>query len=93
MAKGRKTSGRKEGTPNKISHELRDDIHTYLLEDFEKFKSEMKNLKGIYFTNTYINLCKFVLPALQSVNLAATIDAERTIEDRLADLVEDSDTE
>ena len=81
-----KTGGRKKGTPNKYSGELRKDLSDLLVDNFPRLVTEMESLHGSYYVDAYRDLAKIVLPGLQSISLEATVANRVTIEDRLAEL-------
>lgn len=85
--KGRKTGGRKKGTPNKVSGELRERLSALLIANFDEFQTRMDSIvKNEEYCSTYLQMCKFVLPTLQSVDLDAQVSPDETIADRLCKL-------
>jgi hypothetical protein len=66
-----KSGGRKRGTPNKISSDLRARIKLFLDNNFENFESDMSNLESAERVRFYIKLMEFVMPKQKSMELNA----------------------
>lgn len=77
-----KTGGRQAGVPNKISRELKADLNQFLLNDYDKFIEEMAKLHGKAYVDAYTAFCKIII----GLNVNATLQTQRTIEDKLAEL-------
>lgn len=75
--------GRIKGTPNKITTELRDKFRQFAQDNFAKFEKEWKGLEGKDKCKVFIDICKFVVPSLTSVELNDMTDRGSDIEDRL----------
>ena len=102
MAKGRKTGGRKAGTPNKkkktdsqgrellrlhsLSHLLPNPHNVGGISDLEK---DLKELKPADRIDAEIRLLEYNWSRLKSVDMDATVASRNTIEDRLLSLSED----
>lgn len=74
---GKKTGGRKKGTPNK-DNALLNAMVNYLIEDgYSRFKLELDKLDGESFIKTFISLCKSVEP---KTNRTETIANTKLVE-------------
>lgn len=69
MPYGKKLGGRKRGTPNKTTAETRQLIQHVVNEEFDEFKQRMAALPDKEYCQIYIQMCKFVVPSLQSVKI------------------------
>lgn len=78
--------GRAKGTPNKITTELRDKFRQFAQENFEMFDMEWKGLEGKDKCKVFIDICKFVVPSLTSVELNGTTEQNSEIEEMLRQL-------
>lgn len=92
MAKGKKTGGRKPGTPNKVSRISREVI-AGILDRYETsglMAQDMDALEPRERLDIAVKLMQFVLPKMQStaVDLTASLE-RRSIEDDLSTLAED----
>ncbi len=85
MATGRKTGGRKAGTPNKVSGAIRKAISNAIDGYYtsEQFISDLSALKPVERVTAMEKLAQYALPKLQSTTLDATVEKRKTIEDRL----------
>ena len=81
-------SGRKKGTPNKVKTDTREMMREYIANNFSQYIQRMENLDDRDYTRAYAEMCKFVVPVLQSTSIDATIESKVTIEDRLKNLSE-----
>lgn len=93
MAKGKKTGGRKKGTPNKataFSKEVINDILTDYRESGALGK-DISQLEPKERLDVMIKLMGFVTPKPQSISMDITSSNSITIEDTLAELAEEND--
>lgn len=90
LAKGHRYlgGGRKKGQQNAVKKELRDLLREFSIENYNKFIYAMSNCEPKDFCRYYIEVLKFNVPALQSIDLTAQESLQRTIEDRLLALSE-----
>lgn len=86
MPKGVKYGGRKKGTPNKITKDIRSRIAEFIEGNFETYCEKMKDLDGRDYVRAYNDMCQYVLPKLQSVAVDAVVEKAKTIEDKLQEL-------
>ena len=85
-----KIGGRKKGTPNKVSKDLRERIRLFLDEKWPEAVEAWETIdKPGEKLRLYIDLSRFVLPVLQSVSLDATVKKEDNAEDDLRELGEE----
>lgn len=85
-----KIGGRKKGTPNKVSKDLRERIRLFLDEKWPEAIETWETIdKPGEKLRLYIDLSRFVLPVLQSVSLDATVKKEDSVEDDLHELGEE----
>lgn len=67
--------GRKKGTPNKVTSELREVIKDFVTENFDQFKAEWKEMDDPRDKcEIYVKMCNFVLPKLSSVEMDAKVE-------------------
>ena len=78
--------GRKKGQENAVKKELRELMRQFSLENFDKFLLAMNNCEPKDFCRYYIDVLKFNLPALQSIDLSAQESLRQSIEDKLITL-------
>lgn len=85
-----KVGGRKKGTPNKVSKDLRERIRLFLDDKWDEAVKTWETIdKPGEKLRLYIDLSRFVLPVLQSVSLDATVKKEDNAEDDLRELGEE----
>jgi len=88
--KRKKTGGRKKGTQNKVTKDLRQMITDLLEKNFERIESDFNKLgseKRLIVLERYLKYC---LPPLQSLNVQAEIKSqlETLTDEQLTDLAE-----
>ena len=81
--------GRKKGTPNKTTKDLRERISIFLEDNFEDAMKAWKKLEDKDKVKLYTDLIKFSVPTLQSVDLNATVKKEDEVEEDLKELAEE----
>lgn len=88
MAKGRKTGGRTEGTPNKTSAKVRSAIATILDAYFNSktFAEDIAALEPRDRVAAMEKFASYVAPKLQATTLDMAVETKKTIEDKLAEL-------
>jgi tripartite-type tricarboxylate transporter receptor subunit TctC len=93
MPPGKKYGGRVAGTPNKTTSTVRSAISKMLDKYFnsEEFEEDLKKLKPKERVDAMEKFSAYVAPKLQSTTLDATIEAKKTIEDKLATLAGDDE--
>lgn len=93
MAKGKKTGGRKAGTPNKATRITRDIINNLAEEMYNQVLKDIASLEPNERVKVWIKLCEFCISKPQTVSLDMTMEHKKTIEDRLIELSEDDEAE
>jgi len=68
MAKGYKSGGRKKGTPNKLTKELRSILKDVLYEEIEALQERLDALKPKERLELIIKLMPYALPKVTSVS-------------------------
>jgi hypothetical protein len=83
-----KTGGRKKGTPNKITTNVREAISSILDDYFltEKAKQDMNDLDPKDRVTFVEKLIAYIVPKLQSTTMEVAVEEKKTIEDRLLEL-------
>ena len=93
MAKGKKTGGRKAGTPNKTTAFSKSVIQEILTDytSSDMFKKDMENLEPKDRLDIMVKLMAFTTPKPQSVDMSITSNKPKTIEDALQELSEENE--
>jgi hypothetical protein len=84
MAAGKKTGGRKAGTPNKLTFETRQLLVNALADEFEQLPELLKELKPAERIDAICKLSKFALPAVAPVSTIKIENKEKANEDMFA---------
>lgn len=67
MAKGKKTGGREQGTPNLLTFELRERISDFLNDNWEQIEKDFQTLEPEKRVMLFEKLLQFSLPRLQTI--------------------------
>ncbi len=67
MAKRAKTGGRKKGTPNKTTTELRSMVTKFTIENFPEFQNAFSDLSAKGKVFAFLRLLKFSIPEYGSI--------------------------
>lgn len=87
MKRGIKTGGRKPGVPNKIIGELRKMMEEFVVGNFAGFTQAWLSIEDPKDqADIYIKAAKFVIPALQSVDVSGSLKTDKSIEQQLLEL-------
>ena len=87
MKRGIKTGGRKPGVPNKIIGELRKMMEKFVVGNFAGFTQAWLSIEDPKDqADIYIKAAKFVIPALQSVDVSGSLKTDKSIEQQLLEL-------
>lgn len=70
--KRQKFGGRKKGTPNKTTQELREFIQVFLEGQFENLENVFQELKPRDKVNAFIKMLPYVLPRQMQMDVNAT---------------------
>lgn len=66
--KGVKTGGRAQGTPNKVTKELRERISDFLNDNFEQFVSDFATLEADKKIAVFERLLQYSVPKMGSIS-------------------------
>jgi len=69
MAKGTKTGGRKQGTPNKLTKELRTILKNILAKELETLPEHLEKLETKDRLELVTKLIPYVLPKVEPVSI------------------------
>lgn len=69
MAKGLKTGGREQGTPNKLTFDLRERISDFLNDNWEQVEKDFKDLEPEKRVLLFEKLLQYTLPRMQATQL------------------------
>jgi hypothetical protein len=69
MAKGIKTGGREQGTPNKLTKELRSILKNILAKEMETIPDNLEKLEPKDRLEMTIKLIPYVLPKIETVSM------------------------
>jgi len=84
-----KFGGRKKGTANKSSKELRERISMILDNKFDAVMQAFDRLDDKEKVKAYTDLMKYSVPTLQAVSLDATVKKDDSVEEDLKALSEE----
>jgi len=79
MAKGIKTGGRKKGTPNKITAEIKELITEFINGNFEQMQKDFESLDSRERVKFYIDLLPYALPKLRAVETTDNTEQKNKI--------------
>ena len=83
MAKDKKTGGRAQGTPNKVSAQQKEFFKDFLHDNEEVFTEKFNALQGKDYVDCYIKLAEFTTPKMRSVENKIEIDSANSVLDSL----------
>ena len=69
-----KTGGRKAGTPNKITKDLREKFKLIVEDNLNKLQNDIEQLEPKDRIKVIIDLSKFVLPTLRATDIKTNTD-------------------
>jgi len=64
-------AGRKPGSPNKVTADIRARVADFLTGDFETFKNKMGELAPEDYCRTYVALLPYVMPKQKELQVTA----------------------
>ena len=76
MKKRRKTGGRKAGTPNRTTQQLRQWLIAFVDQNTKQIERDWKALDPRDRIQAFQQFLKYCLPTMQAVNLSASIEKE-----------------
>ena len=74
MAVGAKTGGRKAGTPNKVTREIRERLKDVLYNELDNLPDLLEGLSAKERVEVVIRLAPFVLPKINPVGMGTGED-------------------
>jgi len=80
MAKGIKTGGREQGTPNKLTSDLRERINDFLTDNWEQVEKDFQTLEPEKKILMFEKLLNYTLPRMQATQLDANVNTPHKIE-------------
>lgn len=80
MAKGIKTGGREQGTPNKLTSDLRERINDFLTDNWEQVEKDFQSLEPEKKIIMFEKLLNYTLPRMQATQLDANVNTPHQIE-------------
>lgn len=87
VPKGVRIGGRKKGTPNKVTKDMRERISAFLEENWEEAERAWAEIKDPRDKlRLFIELASFAVPKMQAVSLDARVSAADSVEDDLCRL-------
>ncbi len=78
--KGYKTGGREQGTPNKLTSDLKNRINDFLNENWDQVEKDFKILEPEKRVLLFEKLLSYTLPKMQTVQMDATLNKPNVIE-------------
>jgi hypothetical protein len=72
MANGFKTGGRKSGSVNKTTAEIRECFQNLVFNNLEQLENDLKILEPLQRLKMIIELSKFIVPTLKATELTET---------------------
>jgi hypothetical protein len=79
-------AGRKAGTPNKTTSEIRDSFQMLLEENLEQLREDIRSLEARERVRFMLDLATFIIPKMKSIQVNDT--SEDTIEIRFDEIVQ-----
>lgn len=65
MAKGFKTGGRQQGTPNKINAAIRESLAQYVQSELTHINAHLDELTMVERARLFTAICRMILPPLE----------------------------
>ncbi len=85
-----KTGGRKKGTPNKITSDIREKIKTFLESKADDLDDIWESLEAKEKIQMFNHLCRYVVPTMQSTEFKVDSTTESYIQKHLEELSQES---
>ncbi|MBP3253279.1 MAG: hypothetical protein J6M30_02080 [Bacteroidales bacterium] len=76
IEKRKKTGGRKKGTPNKVTKDIKSWIEKIINDNFQQIQADLSAMKPDERFKAIVSLLPYVIPKQQSVSIEAQIEAE-----------------
>lgn len=85
-------SGRKKGTPNKVTIKLRESIKKFAEDNFDEFVEDWRMIEEPKDrAEVYIKMCRYVVPTLQSVSFEDETAKKITIEEKMREMAQQAE--
>jgi hypothetical protein len=68
------TEGRKKGTPNKVTSEVKEAFSKLLENNIEKLQADIDKLEPKQRLDVILQIAKFIIPTMKAVEYEATIE-------------------
>jgi len=90
MAKGIKTGGRQQGTPNKTTSEIRELITEFVSINWQRVQTDFEQLEPKERLQFFEKLMQYAVPKMQSVNYEFELDSklQKLSEEELDEIIE-----
>ena len=85
---GIKFGGRKKGTPNKTTSELREYFNLLLNDNLEQLKIDIKELDPKERINVMLKISEFIIPKLKATDINLMNDNDASIKPIIIDFAE-----
>jgi len=69
MAKRKKTGGRQQGTPNRLTKDLRNSLKNILADEFEKLPETLNRLDPKDRLEIVVKILPYILPRIEIVEM------------------------
>lgn len=76
---GKKFGGRKKGTPNKTTEEIRENFQQLVTNNLEQLEEDLKELEPEKRVKLIIELSKFVIPTLRATDLTTSDESMQPV--------------
>lgn len=88
MTRRQKTGGRQQGTPNKISTEIKEKFDILLNKNLENLQADIDKLTPYRRVELLLSMAKFIIPTLraQEVDITNTTDNFRIVTLNIPDI-------
>ncbi|MEZ0538941.1 hypothetical protein [Fibrella arboris] len=88
MAHGKKTGGRKAGTPNKVTADLKSRINALIEEQFDAITGDLEHLEPKDRIAAYLKFLEYVLPKQREQKTDVNARLDTLNEDQLNSLID-----
>lgn len=86
-----KTGGRKAGTPNKATSDIREKIKTFLEEKSDCLNEIWENLEPKEQAQMYNQMCRYIIPTMQATEFNLKNESRSTIKETLDELTKEEE--
>ena len=82
----KKTGGRKKGTPNKTTAELKKWVHAFVSENLDEIKTEFSEMEVDQKINVIMKLLPYVLPKQTETKLSIDEDFQKAVKESVENI-------